>query len=479
LELGLVPASSLQTAFDLLGEILRNNLVSLEIFELLLEKQDQYDKFMQIVLKNLVDSNVFLRSLFISMEYFDRHATSDDGAVLSPQIDSSLSVDHNSYDSLICSSQYQTVTEVQYSNNGINPFLSQFTNGGFSHHLAHNNYHHMLQSPAYLSHSWQQFAPEPLITLYSPDLSLKPKLIKEGSAFQRSHQRNTKVSTVENKFGNVKKGVVKDDHIIPDDLEKDILNKINQYNLNITNHSNSSSSMTMESTVSQNTNSGNPIPSPYSTYHQPNAMMDEEPSSFYTPPEFPKYGNKSNANAMDIETVPSYYRRSTLNNDSTIHSNVTPCVPDRSEIAMFLSIQDQQNGQVNSLKISTEDSLIGTSQTPTGMKSTQLIASQSPTRNSNPYIYPTNRSKMISSPTNLKKFHTNDGIWSVPKSLQRLALFLHKNHDFILFKLMTLATIYSINHENICCLNTALLVLIHSYQRNQLGVVLDRFLCDI
>jgi len=50
--------------------------------------------------------------------------------------------------------------------------------------------------------------------------------------------------------------------------------------------------------------------------------------------------------------------------------------------------------------------------------------------------------------------------WSLPDSLFRLSFFLTTEREHILYKLMNTVTIHTINHENICCLNTALMMLI-------------------
>ena len=66
-DVGLRPSNNLQTAFDLLGELVKGNCHTLEMIEASLGDR-QFRQFMDVVMSNLVDSNVFLRSLFLSME---------------------------------------------------------------------------------------------------------------------------------------------------------------------------------------------------------------------------------------------------------------------------------------------------------------------------------------------------------------------------------------------------------------------------
>ncbi len=59
--------ASLQTFFDLLGEILKCNHSLLDTFNTQLSEED-FQKVCKVTMANLVDSNVFVRSLFLSVE---------------------------------------------------------------------------------------------------------------------------------------------------------------------------------------------------------------------------------------------------------------------------------------------------------------------------------------------------------------------------------------------------------------------------
>ncbi|ETV99296.1 hypothetical protein H310_08028 [Aphanomyces invadans] len=71
LSCGFKPSGSLQSAFDLLGEMTKNNPTTLVI---LCDSMDDYQfaSFMQVVVANLVDSNVFVRSVLLSVENHPR-----------------------------------------------------------------------------------------------------------------------------------------------------------------------------------------------------------------------------------------------------------------------------------------------------------------------------------------------------------------------------------------------------------------------
>ncbi|GMF44357.1 unnamed protein product [Phytophthora fragariaefolia] len=60
---------SFQSAFDLLGEMTKGNWETLQLFHGLLNNT-QFAAFMEVVILNLVDSNVFIRSMLLSSEKF-------------------------------------------------------------------------------------------------------------------------------------------------------------------------------------------------------------------------------------------------------------------------------------------------------------------------------------------------------------------------------------------------------------------------
>jgi len=65
--LGQVANSSLQTSFDLLGELVKCNPHVLEVLDASLSNEE-FNRLMHVIMNNLVDSNVFVRSLLLSLE---------------------------------------------------------------------------------------------------------------------------------------------------------------------------------------------------------------------------------------------------------------------------------------------------------------------------------------------------------------------------------------------------------------------------
>ena len=56
----------------------------------------------------------------------------------------------------------------------------------------------------------------------------------------------------------------------------------------------------------------------------------------------------------------------------------------------------------------------------------------------------------------------------VPNTIERLHWFIHMNQAQLLHDLLSVVNLRNINHENICCLNTAVVVTIFAYRRNEL-----------
>ena len=75
-------SGGLQTNFDLLGELIKFNPVVLRLLNQVLEHEQKFDEFMQVVRLHLVDSNVLLRSILLTIE-FEQLRCADDNEILS------------------------------------------------------------------------------------------------------------------------------------------------------------------------------------------------------------------------------------------------------------------------------------------------------------------------------------------------------------------------------------------------------------
>lgn len=62
--------NNVQITFDLLGEIVKFNKINVVILNRICEEKDYQPMLLQIMEENIIDSNVFLRSLVIGFEKF-------------------------------------------------------------------------------------------------------------------------------------------------------------------------------------------------------------------------------------------------------------------------------------------------------------------------------------------------------------------------------------------------------------------------
>jgi hypothetical protein len=56
--------------------------------------------------------------------------------------------------------------------------------------------------------------------------------------------------------------------------------------------------------------------------------------------------------------------------------------------------------------------------------------------------------------------------WNLPPTVKYLSSYLEQQKEHILYELMTIVTLRSINHENICCINTSILIFISAHKRS-------------
>ncbi|XP_064640748.1 short transient receptor potential channel 4-associated protein-like isoform X2 [Lineus longissimus] len=64
------PKEILQSSFDLLGELIKFNISAFKTFDKILDSDQKFNKFINTINNNLVDSNMFIRSLMLSYEHF-------------------------------------------------------------------------------------------------------------------------------------------------------------------------------------------------------------------------------------------------------------------------------------------------------------------------------------------------------------------------------------------------------------------------
>jgi len=356
IEAGRRTAPNLQTSFDLLGEIIKINRVTLEQMEQILSYRDEmFGQFMDIVMSNLIDSNVLLRSLYISAEYISdceerasgRPADADCG----------------------------TIAHLEWSAPG---------GDGFG------------PNAAYLTHTWIQFAPEPLLandpakgkptstsTPASAGGGLLPLLAGASSANVMAALR--KVSEGVSNMS-AKLGLVAVKPTSPEEAE----------------------STTGTSTETESENG-----------HAVAAAAADDSAGFSTPPETPKFAR---VKAPDPPNVPQ--------GSSTMADSL--CLPPPPGQPLTTTTEPLASGEPQ------PEWRLGL-----GWDS----------------VRPALR-----------------GGWALPDGVLRIGLFLSSERESVLLRLMDTVTVRTVNHENICCLNTSLLLLLFAHRRFVRSLVLSSIL---
>ncbi|CAL4065714.1 unnamed protein product, partial [Meganyctiphanes norvegica] len=73
-ELGPAQKEVLQSTFDLLGELLKFNVEAYKKLDSIISTETREKRLFRLVTHNLVDSNMLVRSLVLSNDYFTREA---------------------------------------------------------------------------------------------------------------------------------------------------------------------------------------------------------------------------------------------------------------------------------------------------------------------------------------------------------------------------------------------------------------------
>lgn len=422
-DMGIRPSATtnLQTAFDLLGELVKGNQHTIEMVDSALGETN-FSRFMDAVMSNLVDSNVFVRSLYLSIDAFN---------------DSDFSVD---------TQQPSTKADRDSTVTG---------EGG------------------YLSHSWIQYAPQPLCedairmvrdncsngnvkrsagnkqqkasesahaVSTSPTLGLRSSARGTGSLTNSAEATSTQALSASSSGSRIT-------HSVRGALQN--IREAASHFLTFTVPAAASHTIPdilpecTDTKVAQSSNGGDANGDPFLSASSPmlyaqlrQGSKDPEGEGecdfdeFFTPPEAPQYGRGSRS----AESTKKTARGSTSDRSASAAKSVM-CV-DVSVAMLSEGLSGGLNAPSHMVNSAVQPLSDITNDTDTGTCSTR--------ENRRP-------AKTV--------------IHDVPEGLKRFHGFLVQQREYILFRLMITVTMYTINHENICCLNTALLILLLADKR--------------
>eukprot|EP01039_Chlorochromonas_danica_P005567 gene5567-6129_t len=360
----------LQTAFDLLCEMVKGNPISMGFMEEQISDED-FHHLITIVVNNMIDSNVFLRALFMNMEIVSRseQITSVHQSNLSSnqeETKESHQTDEN------CKTVYDAFNSFRFLDNALDG----------SEVLT------LSPRPNYLTDSWIMFSPK-IVSQTAAKIVENPT--EYFASYPRKHYNNRNNHTGKSGRSALTSNVV--------GAWKDIRKAATHF-----------FRFGEPSPSSVDSNNSNQEKSCFF----PKETNEMEDARYYTPPEGPYFA-----------------RQSTNTTTSTVSQNSSPS-PSFSVAALREHVE-----------MKGDDAIPSTTCSPS--LSFKSPASESAKHN-----------------TTLKS------------NFFRFSMFLLQEKISIIVKLMGVVTLRTISHENICCINTLLLILLLDNSRGLLAQTLSR-----
>lgn len=420
-DMGIRPSASanLQTAFDLLGELVKGNHHTIEMVDSALGETN-FVRFMDAVMSNLVDSNVFVRSLYLSIDAFSDSQTEE-------------------YEQPPTQSERDSPSAVGGPGSGSGC-------GG------------------YLSHSWVQYAPQP-ISQRAIDMvkainntevrsssgtrpqvhGLPPSAVSSSRRRDRSPVLRGSSTTLSAPSSSSSSRI---SHSVRGALQniREVACHFLTFSGPAATHpctdtpadwTGNAQSEFVRSNSQQTLQVGLPKEG---RDLEGDAEVDYE--EFFTPPEAPHYPRGRVESALGAGAGAG------------------------AEKSRLFSAQqsNESKGTSSSQRSSESLSMPFTSFKSVGSSVAQVQSEKAPPPE---HLDPAALKREAGSKDGSSDQHRRRPVESVPlpESLQRFHCFLVQQREYILFRLMITVTMYTINHENICCLNTALLILLLADQR--------------
>ena len=512
--------NSLQTAFDLMGEMVKCNTAVLEMLEGSLD-DNEFRHFAQIIMDNLVDSNVFVRSLFLSLEMM-----SYDNRVSGGMIDFGF---HFNSLSFVHDPTAPPSSFPQHSANGSNNI-----NAGLKRPANEEK----LPEISFLTDSWVQFSPSVqsnrALDLFKGDGKSREEVKKKLKELCTQKRRSN--SPAKKALASDVKSIFDADSI-PYRCNIDFHDDVSMYTkIQHSSQQKESSSVLPGPAISEKESSTtiplqrrssnsaaqkSSVPPSASTFAEgKNLKLNKSGGDFYSgvfetlkdfrkaTDNLMKFGSKSSNedNGRQFSTNPIKMHKLTSGGNSTISLSSsdgstkvdrseddgdefdiykTPPEPPRFGTAKFspsFGKNVQQTiptvSEVHSQGKLSHGRDANTTVEKAGISHLRTFPSQiEATTFSTSSTKPDIKEPSYSSPSTILKKSTGERMSAgddsattnfiryIPSSLFRISVFLAQEKVSILLRLISTVTLRTVNHENICCLNTTLLILLFEHKR--------------
>jgi hypothetical protein len=413
---------SLQTSFDLLGEIIKCNHTTLAQLDAMLSEED-FEMFRSVVLKNLIDSNVFLRSMYLSIDMI------------------TFSYAVSEQDSLTYAHPTAGLSQFGFHPNSLNAAAS---NDGAS------------GQASYLRDTWVQFEPTVLSARALQSLHSGAKASsmqkdkptrgssrgatakspgRDGSQPSRSADRNEEHSSPGSTLSAIGSGVL--------GALKDI-RKATKHFLNFGDNDQSPPpSRKILPALGNNSDdlaNGNIDGAVRMSAEDGDLALDSE---FFDCRAYPPHGEGS-----DLE-FPPLQRQPPLSQISLKCNRYSEDIAwDIQEVLLAGSPAKPTTQSAVQVRC---DVLVGGEEEEKGGEDASAVVANT-----------ASKKKDLTAAVQVLSAATPP---AAPDNLNRLANFLREEKVHVLVRLMCTVSLNAINHENICCLNTALLILLLDHKR--------------
>lgn len=464
-----------QTSFDLVGEIIKCNPRILEFLEAELS-DEEFRGWIRICLDNLVDSNVFLRSLFLTMEIyhtamthqygmesFERFGYVENALCKNPQqlvetrhksttfgyLTATWTQEHASL-SAMAVSQYKDKKELQERRAKAKVAKSSAVKGMEVKVKRSSE----LRGPTrnsgdFNDESSSSTTGRPPRTAISPaatTVAVAAAVSKahEPTASPAKHFLEATAAATRSYLGNLMSSLTSGGSSASSSTTAATQKASQSTSI----WDASEVPVVPRATSSDKETSRRPInvdtaASDTPSFRQNVSQGRDDLDAFFTPPQGPQFWRNSGSSKSAIAELEAHD-----------HSGMMEAVSEALQDMQF----SNQDGQENAKSV---DNGLQPSQLPSFLTPKATVSSAS-------FDFKTAQQKERATAKDsgsVRTERTAAAPLTIQPKLFRFSMFLMQEKVTILLRLMTTVSMYTINHENICCLNTTLLILLFDYQR--------------
>ncbi len=454
--------NSLQTSFDFLGELVKGNADILQHLEsyYLDQKPELFQKFLSIIMGNLVESNVFLRSLYLSMELLSSYEQLTSPSVPEEEL-SSLDFGPLKRSN---SNSFPTINDQVWKHSDL---------FGFSiNSLATNEDYYLMGGTSsdheesdgrsrrgYLMETWVQFSCRP-ISEVALEVFSDPQYYQEEKRKKKRTKKSSLPSSPRRASAQATNGDVQQSRSpsFASTISSGMIGAMKDIRKATTHFLRFGEATTTTNPPSSTQSTSRPGykvsgKSQTSSPSNSNIIWSEDEIIEFMNLRFPEAN--TNAHISSRSNTPNNFNVHSQQASMELVDDIFYTPPEGPKFRRGSRSFFNSNAQLSSATASmVHDPLFSVSHT---LGSYSSIPTPAPIPASNHPFFPSEKSAEKDNSTASKLI--------LSSHFPRICSFLLQEKYPILLRLITTVSLKTVNHENICCLNTALLILLFDYQR--------------